>query len=155
MGTRALPLVLCAVTALTGCGEVIEANIKAADTLARDNATDVERTGAGLVIGGTVVVLTGLAVAGTVAAANVGSPADPPPEVVVVDELGWGFTRDESGKATWHRCTSRLMCTHEVVRADGSDVLDVSPAGRGRPVALGGNVGDEVDLVAVRYRRSR
>jgi hypothetical protein len=155
VGTRALPLVLVAVTALTGCGEVIEANIKAVETLGRDNATEAERTGAGLVIGGTVVVLTGLAVAGTVAAATVGSPADPPPEVVIVDELGWGFVRDEGGKASWRRCTSRLMCTHEVVSADGSDVLDVSPAGRGRPMALGGAVGDEVDLFAVRYRRSR
>lgn len=155
MGRRALPLVLVAVTALTGCGEVLEANIKAIDTLARDHATDAEKTGAGMVIGGTVIVLTGLAVAGTVAAATVGSRAEPPPEIVVVDELGWGFTRDGSGKASWHRCTSRLMCTHEVVTADGSDVLDVSPAGRGRPVELGGAVGDEVDLVAVRYRRAR
>jgi hypothetical protein len=155
VGSRALPLILCAATALTGCGEVIEANVRAVETLGRDRATDAERTGAGLVIGGTVVVLTGLAVAGTVAAATVGSPAEPPPEVEVVDELGWGFTRDEAGQATWRRCTSRLMCTHELVRADGGDVLDVSPAGRGRPVALGGAVGDEVDLVAIRYRRAR
>ncbi len=145
---------LACATALTGCGQIVEANVKAVETLGRDGATEGEKAGAGIVVGGTLAVLTGLAIVGTVGAATVGGGPDVPPQVVIVDELGWGFTRAE-GRATWYRCTSRLLCTHQQVSEDSADVIDIAPAGRGRPVAMGGVVGDEVDLVAVRVRRRR
>lgn len=137
----------------SGCG-IVEANIQAIDTLGRSSASDGEKAFAGAVVGGTLAVLTGLAVAVTLTT-NAATSGDPvPPEEVVVDELGWGLRRD-GGDVRWYRCTSRLLCTHQEITEPTEAVLAVEPAGRGQPLAHEGFPGGEVDLVRVRVRRRR
>lgn len=136
-----------------GCG-IIEANVRAVEVLASDHATDGEQAYAVAVVGGTLAAITGLAVAATIAGAQASSREPEPAKIVIERELAWGF-RYEGDDARWFRCTSPLLCTHEEVVEHRRAVLEVVPAGRGRPVALGGAVGDEVDLVAIRVRRER
>lgn len=151
--SKPLALLLVTAVAASGCG-IVEANIQAIDTLGRDSATDGEKAFAGAVIGGTLAVLTGLAVAvtWTADAATSGDPV--PPEEIVVHELGWGLRRLE-GEVRWYRCTSRLLCTHQEIAEPAAAVLAIEPAGRGQPLPTEGWSGGEVDLVKLRVRRRR
>ena len=150
---RLLALTLCASLGLPGCG-IVEANFQAVETLASDSAPEEQKTLAALVIGGTLTLLTGLGVAATLTSVKMAGSAPAPPEYEVVDELGWGLTR-AGGEVRWFRCTSRLLCTHEEIVEREHAILAVEPAGNGRPIAMGGAVGDEVALVALRIRRRR
>lgn len=147
-------LALASAVASAGCVQMIEANVDALETLSRDSATDAETGVAIAVIGGTTAFLTGLGVAVSVATLKLGGSDAPPPEVVVEDELGWGFQR-VGDEARWFRCTSRLLCTHQPVVEPAEAVLHVAPAGRGQPMTMDGSIGGEVDLVALRVRRRR
>ena len=146
-------LVATTMATASGCG-IVEANIQAIDTLGRSSASDGEKAFAGAVVGGTLAVLTGLAVAVTLTT-NAATSGDPvPPEEVVVDELGWGLRRAE-GEVRWYRCTSRLLCTHQEITEPAEAVLAVDPAGRGQPLAREGLAVGEVELVRLRVRRRR
>jgi hypothetical protein len=151
----ALGIALASVLAVAtpGCG-IVEANVNAIETLGRDAATDGEKAYATAVVGGTIAVITGLAVAATLAAGHASSDDPGPPEVVVETELGWGFRR-EGDEATWYRCTSPLLCTYDAITEPDDAIVEARPAGRGRPVAIGGVVGEEVELVLLRVRRRR
>lgn len=146
-------LVATTLVASSGCG-IVEANVQAIDTLGRTSATDGQKAFAAAVVGGTLAVLTGLAVAVTLTtdAATSGDPV--PPEEIVAEELGWGLRR-EAGEVRWYRCTSRLLCTHQEITEPSEAVLAIDPAGRGQPLPAEGFRGGEVDLVRVRVRRRR
>jgi hypothetical protein len=153
--TRLRSLALCTALAVSSSGcEIIEANVEAIDTLASSNSTDEQRGFAYAVIGGTLALVAGLAVASAVVADSASTSDTPPSELIIVDELGWGLTR-EGGQVSWFRCTSRLMCTHQKVTEPEDAVLEVAAAGRAQPMQMGGAVSGEVDLFALRVRRRR
>lgn len=148
-----LALVPLLAVSLAGC-QIVEANVRAVEVLANDDATQDQKTFATVVVAGTLTALTALAVAGTVVMTTGWSPDDPPPKDYVATELGWEVHED-GDDVTWRRCTSRIFCTEEVGSAPKAEVLSQTRSGRVVPVAMGGKTLDEVDLVELKILRHR
>lgn len=149
-----MPLLAVALSITSSGCVIIEANIRAVDVLARDDSTSAQKGIATAVVGATAAVLTGLAVAATVTATTDWTIDEPPPSDYVSSEYGWKLAR-VGDEVSWMRCTSRIFCTEERATVDAADLLEMVPAGRVIPVAMGGRALEEVELLALKVRRRR
>ena len=122
---------------------ILEANIKAVETLTTDDTTSRDKGFATAVVAGTLAAVTALGIAVAVTATTDWTPDNPPPKDYVASQLGWGVERD-GDEVTWRRCTSRIFCTEERVTMPAADAaLDLAnrpgrPLRDGRPRARRG-----------------
>ena len=129
---------------------MLEADLHAADTLARSDSSERDKIIAGSVVGGTVIGT--IAVVAVAMAVSAGKKDTAIPGVTERVAIGWNVERAD-GEVRWGHCSTVAQCTREHRSAAAVNVVQIEKLGATSPMFPDGSLGEDVIVYRVHIRQ--